>query len=95
VGKGKSLSLGSRGKQERAHTCCHTDTDGGYITLDEIHSVIDSHTCGNGAAGAVDVKADISVGILSLEEKKLCNHKGSGLIVDLVCKEYDTVIEKS
>ena len=55
----KTLALCSAGKQECAHAGCHTDTDGGYITLDVVHCIIDRQACRYRTARAVDIQMDI------------------------------------
>ena len=87
IGQCDTLALCAGGKQERAHACSHTDTDGGNITLDEVHRIVDRHTCGNGSAGAVDIQADVLVGVLCFQKQKLRDNERCGLIVDLIGEE--------
>ena len=75
VRKRKTLALRSRGEKECTHACRHSDADRGYVTLDEIHRVIDRKSGRNGSARAVDVEGDVLIRILRLKEKKLGDHK--------------------
>ena len=95
VGKCKALAARAAGKQKRAHGRCHTYAGGGNVAFDKVHGVIYRKTCGNASSGAVDIQAYILVGVLCLKEQKLCYHKGSGYIVDLIGKKYYTVIEQA
>ena len=94
VGQRDALALGAAGQQKRAHAGRHTDADGGHVTLDVLHGVIDSHSRGHTAAGAVDIHLNVLVGILRLQIKELRHHKAGGGIIHLFAKEYDTVIEQ-
>ena len=60
----ETLAFGARAQQELAHRRAHADAHRGHVGFDELHRVVDCHTCGNGSAGRVNVKIDILVGIL-------------------------------
>ena len=95
VRQGDTLALGTCGKQERTHGGSHTDADGGHVTLNEVHGVINGQTCGNRSAGAVDIKVDILIRVLCFQEQELSYHQGGGCIVDLIGQEDDTVTQKA
>ena len=95
VRQGDSLALCTCGEQESAHGGGHTDADGGHVTLDEIHGVVDGHTGGDGATGAIDIEGDVLVGILCLQEKKLSHNEGGGGVIDLIGQEDDAVVEQA
>lgn len=95
VGQGVTLALGACRKQERAHRSCHTHADGGNVALDILHGVIDRHTVGHGAAGRIDIQADILVGILTLEVQKLSNDQTGSRRVDLFVEHDDSIVEQT
>jgi hypothetical protein len=66
IGKGNALALGAGGQKEGTNRGSHTDADGGDITLDVFHGVINRHTCSYRATGAVDVELDVLVRVLCL-----------------------------
>jgi len=81
IGQGDTLALGAAGQQERTHAGSHADADGGYITLDVLHGVIDRHTGRYAAAGAVDIHLDILVRILRLQIQQLGHDQTGGGII--------------
>ena len=62
-----ALALGAGGQQKRAHGRGHAYADGGHITLDILHGIVNRHAIRNGAAGAVDIKLDILIRVLRLQ----------------------------
>ena len=95
VGESESLALGTCGEKESAHGSCHSDADGGYVTLDEVHSVVDSEAGRYRATGAIDVKADVRIGIFRFQIQKLRNNEGCCYVVNLVSEEDDSLVEKA
>ena len=92
VRKSHSLALCTTCKKECTHAGSHTDADGGNIALDVLHCIVNSHTCGNRSAGAVDVEIDVLIGILRLKEKHLSNDKARGNVINLFREENDTIL---
>ena len=86
-----ALTLRAAGEKERAHTCSHTDTGGAHVTFNVIHRIIDRHTGRYRTTRAVDVKVDVLIRILGLQEKKLCNNKACCHVIYFLPEENDTV----
>ena len=95
VGQGQTLALRPRRQQESAHAGRQPNADGGHVTLDILHGVIDGHARGHRAAGAVDVELDLLVRILALQIQQLGHHQGGGGVVDLLRQENDAVVEQT
>ena len=91
VRKCETFALRAAGEKERAHTCSHTDTGGAHVTFNVIHRIIDRHTGRYGTTRAVDVKVDVLIRILGLQEKKLCHNKACCHVVYFLPEENDTV----
>ena len=83
VGQRESLARRACGEQERAHAGGEAYADGRNVRLDIAHGVVYRHSRGDGAAGAVDIKADVAVGILSFKIQKLCDDQRSRDVVYL------------
>ena len=95
IRQGQTLALGAGREQERAHRCSQTDTNGGNIRLNVLHGVIDGEACGHAAAGAVDIKLDVLIGILCFEIQQLRHDQAGGCIIDLLGQHDDAVIEQA
>ena len=95
VGKCESLALCTCGKKECAHGRCHSDADGGNVALNEVHSVVNCKPCRNRSSGAIDVKADVSIGIFGFEIQKLCYNKRCCNVIYFVSEEDDSLVEKT
>ena len=63
--------------------------------VDILHGIIDSHACGDRAAGAVDIKAYILLGVLTLKVEELSDDKACGRIVDFVRENDYSVVEQA
>ena len=61
--KGETLALGAGRKKYGRHAGTGTNTDGGYIRLDVLHSIVNSQTGSNYTTRAVDVKINILIRI--------------------------------
>ena len=59
-----ALALGAGGEEELAHRGGQPHAVGGHVALDELHGVVDGHAGRHRAAGRVDVKGDIALGVL-------------------------------
>ena len=53
------------------HRCCLTHTDSAHIRLDELHGVINGHTCRNHAARGVNVQVNVFSGF-SASRNSIC-----------------------
>ena len=95
VGQRQALALRAGGQQERTHRGGHAHADGGHVALDELHGVIDRHAVGHTAAGGVDIKLDVLIGILRLEIEHLRHDQARGGAVDLFGQDDDTVVEQA
>ena len=95
VGQCQTLALGAGREQEGPHAGRHTDADGGYITLDVLHGIIDGHTIGDGAAGAVDIELNVLIRVLGLQVQQLGYHQAGGSGIDLLAQEDDAVVEQA
>ena len=69
VRKCKSFAFGSGRKKQGAHACSHAYTNRGYIRLDELHRIIDSHAGCNGTARRVNIQVNIFLRILCRQEQ--------------------------
>ena len=95
VGQRHPLALGARAEQESTHGGGHAHGDGGHITLDVLHGVVDGHARSDAAAGAVDIELDILVGILSLQVEQLGHNQAGSGVVDLLRQEDDAVVQQT
>jgi hypothetical protein len=82
IGQGIALPLGSGTQQKCTHACCQANADGGNCGTDELHGIIDGETSADNAPGAVDIKTDVLIRILSLQVEKLSHDEIGDLIVD-------------
>ena len=95
VGQGEALALGAAGQQERTHRGGHAHADGGDVTLDILDGIVDGHTCADGAAGAVDIQADVLTGVLPFQIQQLCHDKAGGGVVDILAQHNDAVVQQT
>ena len=95
VGQCEPLALGTRREQECTHRSCHTDTDGGNITFDVLHGIIDCHTSGYRTAGAVDIQLDILIRVLAFQIEQLSHYQTGTGIGYFLAQHNDSVIEQS
>ena len=95
VGQSHTLTLSTCRQQESAHRRSHAHTNGGNITLDVLHGVVDSHTGSYGTAGAIDIKLNILGRILGFQIQKLGNHQRSSCVIDLLGQENDSIVQQT
>ena len=95
IGQRNALALGATGQQKRAHTGGHADANGGYITLDVLHGIIDCHAGRHAAAGAVDIHLDILVRILRLQIQQLGHNQTGGGIIHFFAQEDNAVVQQT
>src|SRR5207253_9671797 len=87
--------LFSGGEKHRSHRRGLSDADRLNVRLDVLHRVVDRQARGDRAAGRVDVKRDVFLGILGFEEQKLGNDQIRNGIVNGLAEEDDVVFEES
>ena len=56
---------------------------------------MDGHTCRDGAAGAVDIQADILIRVLPFQIQQLCHNKAGRGIVDILTQNDDTIVQQT
>ena len=95
VGQSHTLALGACCQQECTHGCSHADADGSHIALNVLHGIINCHTCGHAATGAVDIKLDILVRILCFQIQQLRNDQAGGGIVDFLGQENNAIVQQT
>ena len=71
------------------------DADRAHVGLDELHGVVDRKPGVDAAAGAVDVQADVLVGIVALEVDQLRHDEVGDLVDDGRSEEDDALVEQS
>ena len=95
VGQSEPLALGAAGQQECAHRGSHAHADGGDIALDILDGIVDGHTRADGAAGAVDIQADVLIGVLPFQIQQLCHDKAGRGVVDILAQHNDAVVQQT
>lgn len=82
-------------KQELTHRSSETHAYGCNITADELHGVVDSHTCSYGSTRAVDVQPDVCIGIFTFEIQQLSTDLVCNVIVHVGAQHDDPVLQQS
>ena len=90
-----ALALRAGREQECAHGRSHADADGGNVTLDILHGVIDRHAVCDAAAGAVDIELNVLIGILRFEIEHLRDDQTCRRCVDFFREHNDAVVEQA
>jgi hypothetical protein len=90
-----ALALGASAEQHGAHAGHEADGVGADVAGEELHRVINRETCGDAAAGAVDVNVDVFLRVLHLEEQKLGDDDIGDVIVDGGAEENDAVLQQA
>src|SRR4029079_7771810 len=94
IGQREALALGPRRQQESPHARRHADAQRRYVRLDELHRVVDRHSGRNRSARRVDVKIDVLVGILRLEEQHLRDDQIRRGVVDRTDQEHHALLQQ-
>jgi hypothetical protein len=94
-GSAKRLPFAPAAEQECAHGRRHAHADRRDVALDILHGVVDGHAGADAAAGAVDIQADILVGILPFQVQQLRHHKARRRVVHLIAQNDDAVIQQA
>ena len=63
--------------------------------LDVLHGVVNRHTVGDGAAGAVDIQLNLLVRVLRLQIQKLGHYQAGRCGVHFFTQEDDAVVEQA
>ena len=95
VGQRPSLALGAGTQQKGTHRGGHSEADGGNITGDVLHGVVDGHTGRDGSTGAVDVEGNILFRVLVGQVQELGDQDVGDLVVDALSQQEDSVLEQS
>src|SRR5713226_1758611 len=95
MGEGKALSLRAGRQQERRHRGRHAHADGRDPRLHVLHRVVDGEAGGDRTARAVDVQADVLVGILALEEEHLRDDHVGDVVVKRRAEEDDAILQEA
>ncbi|VXA83560.1 conserved hypothetical protein [Aeromonas veronii] len=95
VRQAETLALGAASKQEGTHGAGLPHADGADIRLDELHGVVDGHTCSHRTTRRVDVNIDVLVRILGLEEQQLGNHQIGHVIFNLTGQEDHPLFQQT
>ena len=66
-----------------------------HIALDVLHGVVNGHASRDGAAGAVDIKRDIGVGVIHLQKQQLRHDDIGYLIGDFIRQKDDAILQKA
>ena len=94
IREGETLALGSGAQQDRAHARRHAKAVGRYIAGKKLHRVVNCQPGGDGAARRVDVKVEVLLPVLHLQEEHLGNNQIRDVIVDRCANEDDPVLEQ-
>jgi len=86
-----TLAGGARCEYHRAQRCGDAGADGGYFAGDVLHSVIDTKTAIDRAAGGVDVYLDVFRRVGGFEEEELRLYDVGNLVAELRADEDDAV----
>ena len=88
------LAGGAAAEQQRTHAHRDPDADRLHVRLDELHRVVDRHAGIDGAAGRVDVEADVLVRIHRLEMEELSDDQVGDVIGDRGPQKHDPLVAK-
>ena len=94
VGQSVTLPRRARGEQHRAHRRALTDAVGLDVAREALHGVVDGKSRRDRTAGAVDVKLDVLLGVLGLQEQQLRHDQIGDVVVDRGAEQDDPVLEQ-
>ena len=94
VGQDEPLAPRAGRGDQRAHGRRLADDVRRHVARDEAHRVDDRHARGHAAAGAVDVQADLRLGVVVGQEQELRDDEVRALVVDRVAEEDDPVVQQ-
>ena len=94
---GQRLALAGRagGEDQRAHRHRDAAADRLHVGRDVLHRVVDGEAGVDDAAGAVDVEADVAVGVGGFEVQQLRDDEVRDLVVDRLAEEDDALVEQA
>ena len=95
VGCQEPLALGTGAQQELAHGCAHTQANGRHVRLDELHGVVNGHTCGDGSSRRIDVQPNILLRIFGGQHQHLRANAVGHLIFDFLAHPNDAVFQQT
>src|SRR6476659_6421744 len=94
VGERQALALGAGRQQDRRGRGGLADAHGLHVALDEAHRVVDRGQRGERAARAVDVDADVLVGVHRLQAHELGDHRVRDVVRDRRAEVDDALLEQ-
>lgn len=95
VGESEALSLGTGHEDDGATGRSHTKTDSRHIWRDELHRVVHGHGRCDLTTWGVDVKDDVLLGILLLEEEELSDDGVGDIVIDRCTQEHNAFLEEA
>ena len=95
IRKAVTLASGSRRQQELAHRGSEAEADSRHITRNELHRVVNCHTCSHRSAGRIDVQPNITVWIFAFEIQQLGAELIRNLIVHVRTEQNNTILQQS
>ena len=94
VGKDRALALLAGGQKAGAHAGGHADAGRRHVAAQEAHGVDDPQSRRDAAAGRVDVKLDVRLGIIVGQKQKLRDDGVGRFIGDGPAQDDDAVLEQ-
>ena len=94
VGQGEAIAFGSGGQNHGAARLGSTDAVGRHGRADEAHGVVDGHGIVDGAAGRVDIEADLASPLEVVQIEHLHDDFGGAGVVDFADQEDDSILEQ-
>src|SRR5439155_8533936 len=89
-----TLTLSAAGENQRGGAGRHPGAERADRRMDVAHRVVDGQSRRQRAARAVDVDADLLVGILAVEEEQLRDNQIGDIVIDLGAKEDDAIAKQ-
>src|SRR6478735_3318558 len=94
VGQGEALAGRARAEDELAHRGRESHCESGDVVGDEPHRVVDGQARGDGAAGTVDVEADVGARVAGREQEQLGRDPVGDRVVDLGPEDDDPLVQQ-
>lgn len=94
VREGEALAFRSGSEEEGAHARGLSNTDGGDITGQILHRVVNRETRADHPAWTVDIQGDIGITLLALQKEELGDYDIRHEIIDRFAEENDAILEQ-
>src|SRR3989344_5950744 len=91
----EALALLARTQKHRAHGSRHAYANGGHVRFHVLDGVIDGESRGHHAARAVDVKLNVLLGVLVVQEQELGDDGVRDRIVDRPAQKDDALLQEA